>query len=118
MFDPNSAVFTDTLTALAVAGTPDPIGRIVEDEAAWRALPAAGTANSSNDKVIATRWRSLEHRTVEVKAENPAENHLVAIVLRNEDVRLSLAGRTVHDGTAVPGMLQVTEPNVSASCVF
>src|SRR5215469_1434310 len=104
MFDPSSAVFTDTLTALAVADRPDPIGRIVEDEAAWRALPAGGTVNSSNDKVIATRWRSLDHRTLEVKAETPADSHVAAIVLRNEDVRLSLAGRTVHDGTAVAGM--------------
>src|SRR5215469_3997573 len=102
MFDPSFGVFTGTLTALAVVGGPNPIGRIVEDEPAWRGLPAAGTANTSN-KVSATRWRSLDHRMLEVKAETPSDRHLVAIVLRNEDVRLSLSGRTVHDGTAVAG---------------
>lgn len=117
MFNSNSVAVVDALAALAVAGRPNPLSRIVDDERAWRALPASSAANSSA-RVIATRWRSLDHRTREVEAETPGDSHLVAIVLRNEDVRLSLAGRTIHDGAAGAGMLQVTEPSVSVSCVF
>ncbi|HTZ37597.1 MAG TPA: AraC family transcriptional regulator [Stellaceae bacterium] len=118
MFDLNAAVVADTLTALALTGEGRPLDRIVEDEPAWRALPAGGAVDAASTRVIATRWRSLDCRTREVKAETPAHSHLVAIVLRNEDVRLALSGRTVHDGAAVAGMLQVTEPSVAASCVF
>jgi AraC family transcriptional regulator len=118
MFDTNPAVVADALTALTITDRPDSLSRIVGDETAWRALPADRTADASSTRVIATRWRSLDHRTKEVKAETPGDSHLVAIVLRNEDVKFSLAGRTVHDGTAVAGTLQVTEPGIPASCVF
>jgi AraC family transcriptional regulator len=114
----NSAVVTDPSSVLSRASRLGPKSKIVDDESAWRALPAGNSIDASSARVVATRWRSLDHRMREVKADTPAHSHLVAIVLRNENARLSLCGRTVHDGTVVAGMLQITEPSVSASCVF
>ena len=91
---------------------------IVEEEPAWRARPAITIPDSGEPRVIATRWRSLNQGTREVSAETPADRHIAAIILRNEDVRLSLGGRVVHDGAAIAGMLQVTEPGVAARCLF
>ena len=53
-----------------------------------------------------------------MSAVNPDNSHLVAIELRREDIRLSLSGRTVHDGVVIPGMLHVTEPGSAAHCVY
>jgi AraC-like DNA-binding protein len=89
---------------------------IIEDETQWRARPS--DAGAANAKVIATKWRSLSQATIDVSAETPADSHVVAIVLRNENVRFSVAGRVVHDGAATPGMLHVTEPAVSTRCIF
>src|SRR5580658_2311559 len=90
---------------------------IVEKEREWRAQPSDYAA-WSEPKVGITRWRSLEQRTCEVSAETPSDGHLISIVMRNKNVRLSISGRVVHDGAAIPGMLQITEPTVSARCVF
>jgi hypothetical protein len=89
---------------------------IVEKEREWRAQPS-GYAAWSEPKVGITRWRSLEQRTREVSAETPSDGHLILIVMRNKNVRLSSSGRVVHDGAAIPGMLQITEPTVFARCV-
>jgi AraC family transcriptional regulator len=91
---------------------------IVKDETAWRALPAGTPPTSREPRIVATRWRSIDQQTREVSAETPADRHLVAIVLRNENVCLSMRGRVVHDGPVVSGMVQVTEPAVSARCLF
>jgi AraC family transcriptional regulator len=88
---------------------------IIEDEIAWRARPK-GCA--SEPRVTATRWRSFDQRTREVCNETPVDGHVVAIVLRNEDCRLSLGGRVVHDGVVLPGMVQVTGPSTVARCLF
>jgi AraC-like DNA-binding protein len=87
---------------------------IVEDEIEWRVRPIG----SSGPRVTASRWRSLDQHTRAVSAETPADGHLVAIILRNEDVSSSLAGRTVRDGVVISGTLQVTEPAISARCIF
>jgi AraC family transcriptional regulator len=89
---------------------------IIEDEIMWRARPMASA--SAEPRVVATRWRSLDQGTCEVSAATPADRHLVAIVLRNENVRFSLSGRVVHDGSVTAGALQVTEPGVVARCLF
>src|SRR5262249_11024796 len=75
-------------------------------------------AGSFVPRVVATRWRSLEHRTREVSAETPADGHVVAVVLQNENVLFSVSGRTVHDGIVTPGTLHVTEPGAPARCLF
>jgi AraC family transcriptional regulator len=69
-------------------------------------------------KVGLTRWRSLEQGAREVSAETPSDGHLVSIVMRNLNVRLSMSGRVMHDGGAIPGMLLVTRPTVATRCVF
>jgi AraC family transcriptional regulator len=96
---------------------PDRSLSIVEEETVWRVRPAAH-APLSGPKVVVTRWRSFDNGTREVSAETPSDRHLVSIVLRNENVRLSVAGRIVHDGPCTPGMLQVTEPGAGVRCVF
>jgi AraC-like DNA-binding protein len=52
-------------------------------------------------------------------AADTAENfHVVGIVLRKSHVWFSVAGRTVLDGAAMPGMLHVAEPGIPMRCVF
>lgn len=91
--------------------------RVVEEETVWRVRPAA-QASLSGPKVVVTRWHSFDNDTREVSAETPIDRHLVSIVLRSGKVRLSVAGRIVHDGPCTPGMLQVTEPGVRVRGVF
>ena len=73
MFDPSFGVFTGTLTALAVVGGPNPIGRIVEDEPAvhqaqrffWadvlvrRPVSAANTGVTRHLGAIAQPFRAM-----------------------------------------------------------
>jgi len=94
----------------------DPVN-IIEDETTWRTRPAAWL-RPAEPKVTVTRWRSLDQKTREVSAQTPADEHLVSIVLRNEDVRISVGGRIVHDGPVTPGAMQVTEPGAQARCLF
>ena len=101
-----------------VKGRPAHRAGIVENESDWRARSPNAADALSKPKVVATRWHALDQRIREVSAETAADSHVVAIVLRNEDVRFSVAGRVVHDGLAVPGMLHVAEPAVPVRCVF
>jgi AraC-like DNA-binding protein len=68
--------------------------------------------------VTVTRWRILEDRAREVRAETADDCHVVKIVLRNMDCRFSVSGRTVLDGIASAGMVHVTEPAVPSHCLF
>ena len=90
---------------------------IVEDEREWRARHS-GSSAWSVPKVGLTRRRSLAQGAREVSAKTPSDSHLVSIVMRNLNVRLSMSGRVMHDGGAIPGMLLVTRPTVAARCVF
>jgi AraC family transcriptional regulator len=94
----------------------DPVS-VVEDETAWRARPAV-RSRSSEPKIVVTRWRALDQQTREVSAQTPDDEHLVSIVLRNENIRISVGGRILHDGPVMPGTVQVTEPGVPARCLF
>jgi AraC-like DNA-binding protein len=80
--------------------------------------PAGSSISAAEPRVKATRWRSLDYRTTDVSAQTPIDHHLVAIVLRTEDVLFSIAGRVVHDGIAGSGTLHVSEPGIRARCVF
>jgi len=93
-------------------------GGAIGDEPKWRCRPAAAGMAPSVSRVIATRWRSLERGTREVSSNTPSDFHIVAIVLRNENVWFSVSGRTVHDGVATPGAFHVTEPEVPTRCIF
>ena len=115
-----SQAVTAPAPALLASRRPNTTVSIIKEELAWRARPAgfSSASSSSEPKVTATRWRSLDQGTCDVSAKTPDDAHIVGIVLRNLDVRFSLNGRIVHDGAVVPGMLQVTEPGVVARCVF
>lgn len=91
---------------------------IVVDEPEWRTLPSGSVLAPSGSSVIATRWQAVTQRIQELNAETADDCHVVKIVLRNMNMRLSVPGRTVQDGVATPGMFHVTEPAVPVCCVF
>jgi AraC-like DNA-binding protein len=91
---------------------------IVGQELAWRARPSEHSQIELPSQVRVTRWQSHERQTQEVCADTPSGFHVVKIVLKNMNIRLSLAGRTVQDGIATPGMFHVTPPDVQARCLF
>jgi AraC family transcriptional regulator len=91
---------------------------IVEDEAEWR-VPRRGSAMASSEaRILPTRWRAGTEAQREFAAETVADHHVVKIVLRNMNIRLSVGGRTVQDGLAMPGTLHVTEPRAQVRCLF
>ena len=89
---------------------------IVLDEAAWRTLPDRCSLTSS--RVVATRWHGTEDTAQEFGAETPFDSHLVKLVLRSMNIRLSVGGRVVHDGIMTPGMFHVSEPGARVRCLF
>jgi AraC family transcriptional regulator len=91
---------------------------IVVDEPEWRALPQSSSMASSGARVMATRWRAIMEGTRESSAQTADDWHVVKIVLRRMNLRLSAAGRTVQDGVVLPGMFHVTEPAVPVRCLF
>ena len=114
----------DSQTSLATATPLDPdhnaIRRdpLIGDEIVWRALPRGLQPASPATRLMATRWQSLEQCPKEVSAEAVTDYHLVKIVLRSTKLWFAINGMTVFDGVAVPGTLHVTEPNLSARCLF
>jgi AraC-like DNA-binding protein len=90
---------------------------VFEEESAWRRLPR-GRVRSMTPRAVVTRWRALEEVKRDVSAKAAADHHVVAIVLRNENISFSVAGRTVHDGPVAPGMLHVSPPGMSTRCLF
>src|SRR5271167_2602451 len=91
---------------------------IVDDESEWRVLPQGPQMSSLGPRVMASRWRAVGQRMQEFGVETPADCHVVKIVLRSMNIRLSVAGRTVQDGIAMPGMFHVTAPAVPVRCIF
>lgn len=89
---------------------------IVLDEPAWRILPDGYVMTAS--RVAATRWHGTEDGAQEFGAETPRDSHLVKIVLRSMNIRLSVGGRVVHDGITTPGMFHVSEPGARVRCLF
>ncbi|HVM78487.1 MAG TPA: AraC family transcriptional regulator [Stellaceae bacterium] len=106
--------------AAAIDARPSPKleRNFIEDELQWRSRPATAASGSAAQRAFATRWRSLERGTREVRADTPGDSHVVAIVLRNENVLFSVSGRTVHDGIVTPGTLHVTGPGEPTRCIF
>ncbi|CAN5915134.1 AraC family transcriptional regulator [soil metagenome] len=89
---------------------------IIEDEVNWR-FPSGRPSRPVEGRTRVTRWRALADVRSEARAE-ASDQHVIAIALRNQNVRFSVAGRTVHDGPVAPGMLHVSPPGAEASCVF
>ena len=91
---------------------------IIGDEPAWRALPLGRSGAESPPRIIATRWQAIDMKPLELSSEAPEDRHIVKIILRTVDIRLSVNGKTVHDGIAMPGMFHVTAPGTKAGCLF
>jgi AraC-like DNA-binding protein len=91
---------------------------IIGEEPAWRIRPSMPEADPAEARVIATRWRSMEEQTREVSADPVDDGYVVGIVMRNMNLRLAVSGRTVLDGSGLPGMLHVTEPGAAVRGVF
>jgi AraC family transcriptional regulator len=89
----------------------------VFDELQWR-TPGRNSPIAQSPRVIATRWRAALAGTQESTAATPDGCHIVKIVLRNMNIRLSTVGRTLHDGVVTPGAFHVTEPATSVRCLF
>jgi AraC-like DNA-binding protein len=89
---------------------------VIADERQWRIRPDGGAMPFSNARVTATRWRAPKAR--EVSTKTPSDCHVIGIALRNIDECLSVSGRIVRNGVAVPGTLLVTGPGVVARCLF
>jgi AraC family transcriptional regulator len=98
-------------------GLNDPTS-IIGAEPQWRCRPDNPSDISSEPRVHATRWRALDDSTREAAAGTSQNFHVIGIVLRKTRVWFSVAGRTVLDGAAMPGMVHVTEPGVAVRCVF
>lgn len=89
-----------------------------EEKRGWRELPSSLDAAVAPRRVVATRWSSLREQALNAHARTADDFHLMCIALRRMDVRLSVSGRLVHDGTVTPGTVQLTGPGVSAECLF
>jgi AraC-like DNA-binding protein len=91
---------------------------IVDDEREWRVLRQTSTNALSASRVISARWRGDREAAREFAAETGADGHVVKIVLRTMNIRLSVSGRIVQDGIITPGSIHVTEPAAPVRCHF
>jgi AraC-like DNA-binding protein len=89
----------------------------IYDEVQWRALPEHLSWGSER-LVIPSRWSSFAPRVAECDAQTGADCHLVKIVLREMDIRLTVDDLTVHDGVVRPGAFHVTPPGAAVRCLF
>jgi AraC family transcriptional regulator len=98
---------------IAVA-PPVPIAR----KLGWRQRPVAVEPGARVPGVVASRWHSLHDQLREVSAQTPNDSYLICIALRRMTVRLTVAGRVVHDGIVTPGTMHITPPAEPAACLF
>jgi AraC-like DNA-binding protein len=91
---------------------------IIGDEATWRSLPLGGSGADSPSRILVTRWQAIDMKPLELSSETPEGWHIVKVILRTANIRLSINSKTVHDGTAMPGMFHVTAPGTKADCLF
>jgi AraC-like DNA-binding protein len=91
---------------------------LVKDETGWRAGGIATAPWSTGPgRVVSSRWRSASQRTQEFTA-GARDHHVVAIALRGIDMRLTVAGRPVHDGVATSGAFHLTAAGDPVRCLF
>jgi len=91
---------------------------IIGDEPTWRGLPLGRFGAESPSKILVTRWQAIDMKPLELSSETPEGRHIVKIILRTANIRLSINGKIVHDGSAMPGMFHVTAPGTKAGCLF
>src|SRR5262245_30892017 len=97
---PNSNEFAASLPSIASGtwhrqsfSTP-----IVGEESEWRTLSGTQEPELHEIRAAAARWRSFRSQSQEFEAKTGDDCHVVKIVLRRMNIRLSVAGRTIHDG--------------------
>lgn len=110
------ATGTAASTIFDVRYNPPCLTNIVVDEPEWRIPPQGSPMALPERRVMPTRWHTATQRTQESWAETPDDCHVPKIALRNMNICLSVAGRTVQDGIATPGMFHVTEPATPVRC--
>lgn len=118
MLRSNATAGTPATATFNVLCRPNYPKSIVDDKSEWRVLPQGPRISSLGPRVTASRWRAAEQRMREFGAETSADCHVVKIVLRSMNIRLSVAGHAVQDGIAMPGMFHVTAPAVPVRCLF
>jgi AraC-like DNA-binding protein len=91
---------------------------IIGDEPTWRGLPLGRSGADSPSRILVTRWQAIDTKPLELSSETPEGRHIVKIILRTANIRLSINGKAVHDGIAMPGMFHVTAPGTKAGCLF
>jgi AraC family transcriptional regulator len=90
----------------------------IAQESEWRTLPEPCVAASLERRIIATRWCAITEGVQVACAETTPDSHVVKIVLRTMNIRLSVAGETVHDGAIPPGTFHLTGPATPVKCLF
>jgi AraC family transcriptional regulator len=110
---------TDATTPTGcIQGRPFRMVNIIYDEDEWRAPPPVRVPALPVSKVTTTRWQAVAQQPRECSAKTGDHSYIVKIVLRSMNMRLSVAGRTVQDGIAMPGLYHVTEPSAPVRCLF
>lgn len=89
---------------------------IVVDEPNWRRWVAPDEDYAPRIRV--GRSRSLGSGRHETATCVDPSCHVIGIALRCMDLRMEIDGRTMADGPVTPGMTSITEPGVSAACLF
>jgi AraC-like DNA-binding protein len=75
-------------------------------------------AHEPQGRVRVTRLFSVTREPSEIDLPSRRDCHGVGIVLRRSDARISVAERTLYEGLAMPGLVQVISPSVMARCRF
>jgi AraC family transcriptional regulator len=104
-------------TFAASRGSDYPVD-IIAEESQWRVRPRRSASAYAAPRVIATRWRKFGEETEEASAVTADDWHVIGIALRSANLRLSVAGRAVLDGAAMPGTALVAGPGDAARCLF
>jgi AraC-like DNA-binding protein len=85
----------------------------------WR-LPAATDSAQSipGGQVVVSRWRLDQVESKELLSYNDDDHHIIGINLKSTSLTFSQSGRTIFDGHAMPGAIQVTCPGDKMTAVF
>jgi AraC family transcriptional regulator len=95
-----------------------PAAPFIHDESQWRRPTALDRLAKGQSKTVVSRWRAVTSGVHEVTADSGDSHHTIGIALRHMDVAFFLAGRPIHDGRVLPGMLQASGPGEKLRAVF
>ena len=95
-----------------------PAAPFIHDEPLWRRPVALDRLATGQSSTVVSRWRAASSGVREVTAESGDFHHTIGIALRHMDVAFLVAGRPIHDGRVLPGMLQASGPGEKLRAVF